>query len=155
MVTMRVLLMCLLFGFSGADITYIRALYRQAPENEHKATALIRLLDEQYLHTPVSQGYRGAAGMVMAKHATNPYIKLRYFNQGRDMLERAISSDRNNPELRYLRYTIQVNVPSFLGYNTHIAEDRRFLQTNLYGLADGQLKSMIWLFLKEHQNEKN
>jgi hypothetical protein len=155
MVVMRVLFICLLFGSSGQDIAYIRYLYRDAPGDERKATALIRLLDEQYEHTPVTLGYRGAAGMVMARHAANPYVKLRYFNRGRDMLEGAIARDRNNPELRYLRYTIQFNVPPFLGYNTHMEEDKRFLQTKLHALSDGQLRNMIWLLLNEQQHEKH
>lgn len=65
--------------------------------------------------------------MMMAKHVVNPFAKLSYFKKGKNMLEKAIEADSENVELRFLRYAAQTNAPSFLGYDDHIAGDKKFL----------------------------
>ena len=86
---------------------------------------------------------KAAATMIMAKHAFNPFSKLSHFNKGKNMLQQAIAADRQNVELRLLRYSIQKSAPSFLGYRDEMAADKNFLKTNLPALKDATLKQMI------------
>lgn len=94
-------------------------------------------------------GYRAGATMLMAKHSLNPFNKLSYFKKGKTMLEKAIQAENNNVELRFLRYTIQTNVPSFLGYSSELIKDRSFLQQSVAGVRDAELKKIITAYLKE------
>lgn len=84
----------------------------------------------------------------MANHVFNPVTKLRYFNNGKSILENAIAKAPANTELRYLRLTIQLNAPSFLGYNKMIEADKMFLQKNVTATEDADLKKMITDYLE-------
>ena len=59
------------------------------------------------------------------------------------MLETVIASNIYNIELRFLRFAIQTNVPSFLNYDSNIEEDKNFLLVKTPGLSDVALKKMI------------
>ena len=94
-------------------------------------------------------GYNGAAKVLMAKFSFNPVSKMNYFNKGKKILEDAISKSHNEPELRYLRLSIQENVPKMLGYSSMIAADRKFLNEKLNDIADSQLKKTISGYLNQ------
>ena len=94
-------------------------------------------------------GYQGIAKTLLGKHAFNPVNKVSYFNKGKKVLEEALAIAPDNVELRYLRLTLQENVPSFLGYSDRIKEDRAFIRAKLPGLADPQLKKMITDYLAQ------
>ena len=126
------------------DIVVVRRLYMQAPAEEEKCRALMQMVnDYSPANNPTLAGYKAAATMIMAKHAFNPFSKLSHFNKGKNMLQRAIAADRQNVELRLLRYSIQKSAPSFLGYRDEMAADKNFLKTNLPALKDATLKQMI------------
>jgi hypothetical protein len=66
------------------------------------------------------------------------------------MLESAIKADQTNVELRFLRYTIQTNVPGFLNYSSDKNLDRTFITQSLARLKDQELKKIISEFLLKH-----
>jgi hypothetical protein len=86
--------------------------------------------------------------MMMAKYVFNPYTKLSNFNRGKTLLENCIATGKENVELRYLRFTVQVNAPAFLGYKDNIQSDKTFLVNSLSALNDSELKQMIVSSLK-------
>ena len=71
----------------------------------------------------VSIAYMGMCQTMMAQYAFLPTAKLEHFNNGKQAIEEAISTDRLNAELRYIRLLVQLNAPWFLGYNKNISED--------------------------------
>lgn len=85
---------------------------------------------------PLLLGYKGAVELGMARHATNPFKKMSYFSSGKEHLEEAIAKDTSDVELRFLRLTIQVNLPSFLGYSDDIESDHKFVLANLGDTED-------------------
>jgi len=70
--------------------------------------------------------YKGSSRAMMARSASWPTAKYKYFTEGRDMIEKAVQLQPANPEIRFLRLMIQLNIPSFLKYNNQ-DEDRQFL----------------------------
>ena len=85
--------------------------------------------------------------MVKARYAINPYIKLKDFNKGKTWIETAIKRDTAEVEMRFLRFTIQTNLPSFLKYNSSIMADKNFLLIHFSSLIDHQLKENIYRYL--------
>ena len=81
--------------------------------------------------------------MMMANYVFNPFSKLSYFNKGKKMLHRAIMADAQNIELRFIRFGVQTNVPSFLGYNNYVEKDKAYLKQSLPFISDQNLKNMI------------
>jgi hypothetical protein len=88
-------------------------------------------------------GYKACGTMMLANHGYNPFVKLSYFKEGKNALEDCISKDPENIELRYLRFAIQSNAPTFLNYTSSIEKDKVLLLSSLANLKDVQLKQMI------------
>lgn len=126
----------------------VRLLYSRSAASEDSCRTLMAILNPySVMNEPVLAGYRGAATMIMARYVFNPFTKLRMFRQGRSLLEEAISRLPGNAELRYVRYSIQTNCPSFLGYNDNLSVDKAFLLTYAREGKDDELKEMIVAYL--------
>lgn len=95
----------------------------------------------------VLKGYLGAATIARATHASNPFRKVGYYHDGRDLLEAAIASEPGSVELRFLRLTIQVNTPSFLGYHASIAEDRAYIEKHMDQVRSPSFRERIVQFI--------
>ena len=144
--------LCMLFYVITTDnhtseISALRTMYNEAVFKSDKAEALISYT-EKNISNPLHMGYSGAANMLLAKHAVNPFVKYRHFNKGKNLLQEAIIKDSLNCELRYLRFCIQNSVPAFLGYNRHIYIDKVFLINAVNDIADKELKAAVLSALK-------
>jgi uncharacterized protein YcsI (UPF0317 family) len=124
----------------------IRNLYEQAAIKEDAQLKLNKLLLEKPLSS-LSAGYKGANLMVSAKYTFNPIRKLSRFNRGKDLMEQALKNDPKSFELRYIRFTIQTNLPGFLGYSANVNMDKEFLISKLGAIADVDLKNRVIAYL--------
>lgn len=138
------LLMAAMTFTTSPDLSVIRSAYTKAPSEEKYCRQLIESLKNiDETKSPLLGGYKGCAAMIMAKHVFNPFMKLSYFNKGKRILEKAIETDKSNVELRYLRFTVQTNSPSFLGYKKDMPGDRAFLVQMLPVIDDTYLRNAI------------
>ena len=151
----NVLFVCLLLlgtstFASVPSIDRVRSLYEKSVEHESACKELINILSPyNENNNPLYAGYKASAVMMMAKHVFNPFSKMSYFNKGKKMLESAISVDGNNVELRFLRFNAQTHVPSFLGYNDNINEDKKFLESEFPKVSDPKLKQYLAFYLEK------
>ncbi len=123
---------------------YIRDLYYEASTAEAGVDKLLAELSKNNASKDMTlMGYEGMAYLLQAKYSWNPYSKLKSFDKGKSTLEKAIMRDKNNVELRFLRFCTQVNSPSFLGYNSQIEEDKSIILNNWAELQDDDLKKRI------------
>lgn len=135
---------------AGNDINKLRSLYHTAIHNEQSAEMLVKMSGlNDALNSPLFLGYKGMGYLLLAKHAFNPLDKWRNFRKGKALLESAIRSDNKSVELRYLRLTIQTNVPHFLNYNKNIESDRNYIINNITAIDNLNLRSEIAIYLKE------
>ncbi len=79
----------------------------------------------------VQRAYNALATTILADYAFWPAEKWNYFTEGRDQLEACIAKDSKNPELRYIRLLIQMNVPGIVDYTSDIGNDLRVFETNI------------------------
>lgn len=103
---------------------------------------------------PTVKGYQYVMLFLWADFYINPIRKWRCFNKGIEKLDQLIESNSNNTELRFLRLTIQENVPFFLAYNKNIKEDKWFIYNNLRGVLDEDLKERITYYLRNNSITK-
>jgi hypothetical protein len=149
-----------LFHTEDLSLNEIRILYQRSPYEKITCKKLVTLL-QTYNETnnPTLAGYKACATMIMAKYSFNPINKLSNFIDGKNLLEKCINADNKNTELRLLRFTVQDQSPSFLGYKASIADDKIFLINAVSGINDKQLKELIIGFLKTSEHvtatEKN
>ena len=133
------------------SISRVRSLFEQAVTEKSSCIKLIKLLEPyNEINFPVLMGYKACGIMMMAKYVPNPFSKLSIFRKGKKMLETVIAVNDKVVELKFLRYSIQTNTPSFLGYNNHIAEDKIFLKKAVPFLNDAVLSNKIYAYLKKY-----
>lgn len=75
------------------------------------------------------EAFEGALLMKKAQLVPHPPQKLSLFKEGSKKLETAIKNSPNNAEYHFLRFMIQENAPSFLGYNSNLQEDKKIIVT--------------------------
>ena len=145
-----ILLSDLNYTAKDPSLSSIRLKFHNSTSSEKVCKDLIKQLEPyNEKNNPLLLGYKGGATMLMATHVVNPFSKLSYFKNGRISLEKAIQADKNNVELRFLRYTVQTNIPSFLGYSSNLEKDRVFLRESVNGVKDNDLKKIITSYLKQ------
>jgi hypothetical protein len=141
----------LLLGTSTAqnlDLHQIRILYQRAPEfkqDARKFNALMQRVDTT--SAPVLVCYKGANEMIQAKYRVNPVNKLIQFNKGKELIRKAFSRDKLNLEMRFVRFSIQSNLPVFLGYHGELDQDEQYLLGNTKANKDTELQKMIFNYL--------
>ncbi|MCF8368153.1 MAG: hypothetical protein K9G76_03865 [Bacteroidales bacterium] len=137
------------------EIEKVRMLYFEKWIGECGAEALTDYLsDITHKNDALFRVYKGAAIATTANCEFLPWKKLKNFNEGRHYLESAVRDEPENLEVRFIRFTIQTNIPAFLGYD-NINEDKTFIlkQLNLQTInkANKDLTERIYHYLKHSQ----
>ena len=127
-------------GIAFEDEAVCNRLYTQFTKDDLKDNILLG-------------GYMGALRIAKSKHRSNLMKKLGLFNDGKEMLESAILKDPKNIELRFLRFTIQVNVPGFLFYNDDLENDRDLIEKNLHTMQNEPLRKRIAAFIAKAESD--
>ena len=140
------------------DVKQLRTAYYEASINEDAAIAFNQQLENVGDENPLKLGYKAMSQLMLCNYGINPFTKLANFKNGKNTLEKALNLDKTNTELHYLRFTVQTNVPSFLGYSDNIETDKNILLVSLPTLKDEDLfdKIMAYLLSSEYctQEEK-
>lgn len=132
----------------GYDMVALRnQLYHAHQDRAVAADFIAEFENKNTGNNPLLTGYKAMAYMLWANYSWNPVHKFAYFKKGRKILDEAIKMDKQNVELRYLRYAIQTNVPPFLGYTENRNEDRQLMVTALEHIQDPDLKHRIRKYL--------
>lgn len=125
------------------SLELLRNNYALAASDKKLCRDMIVQLEAIPAGNSIHLGYLGAYQAVMAQHYFNPLDKLATFNKGKKNIENAIKQSPNEPELRFVRLSIQKNCPRFLGYHRNIAEDELFLRQSLREITPPQLRKMV------------
>lgn len=112
-----------------------------------------RVMKADVSHDNTLLGYKGAVWMAKARHAANPMHKLSYFNEGKGWLEAALANEPDNVELRFLRLTIQVNVPGILGYSDKKKSDLAFVESRIPTLKIPELRTRMTNFIAKAREQ--
>ena len=109
------------------DINELRELLLKGSENKEQAKQLFGKVGNYEGHDPLTIGYKGAAFALKAKHGGNPLNKLRNVKKAQVFFATAISAAPQNPEVRFLRYSVEAQTPARLNLSKHLTEDKNFL----------------------------
>lgn len=132
----------------ATDLDYLRNNYGKAVQDNKLCQELINSLSKR-TESHVHLGYLGAFQTIWANHTSNPLSKLKTFNKGKKNIEQAIKADPDNVELRFIRLSVQKNVPSFLGYKSNIKEDQMHLEKHKSIVVSASLKDLIKEILEQ------
>jgi len=112
----------------------IRNSYLSASDSEEKIQSLLKLCDNYNYknNIPIIIAYKTVAEMMLIRYCYNPFKKLEIFNDKSKFLDFIVKNNINNLEIRFLRYCLQKESPSFLGYNTELDLDYKFILRNIH-----------------------
>lgn len=133
------------------DIHKIRKLLITALESKKTTDSLYKSLTAIKNRPALIDGYIGTLEALKAKHAWNPYYKIKYLNDCEKTFTGAVTADPHNIEIRFMRFSIEHNVPKFLGYTKNLTDDREEMVKQIdaknYSSADKALLKTIIKFI--------
>lgn len=124
----KILLLLLLCSFTTNRLDSVRSNYSKVATDKALCAAVIAELKQSQPLTATHLAYLGGVQTIWAKHVFNPISKINTFNEGKRNIERAVSLEPENAEIRFVRLSVQKNAPGFLGYSSHISEDIAFIR---------------------------
>lgn len=131
------------------EINNIRQLYLLAHTSQSQCDVFGKeLADIKDRRCMLIKGYQACFYFIKCKFVDNPIDKLMYFNKGKDLLEFAIIQEPKSVELKFLRYSIQKNLPRFLLYHSSLEKDFNFVNQNIQAVNDKEVRLFIKNSLK-------
>ncbi|MEM6264501.1 MAG: hypothetical protein AAGI38_18445 [Bacteroidota bacterium] len=108
------------------SLVKLRELYKEAVGSPSSARKLWKKPLPFDPDHPMITPYRACARALMALHSWNPFEKLQFLNESMSLFQQAVTQQPRNPEIRFLRFSIQHNMPAFLLSNgDYKAEDKQ------------------------------
>lgn len=111
-------------------VTHLRRQYQQAAASKEAGEKFYQLMAAYDKQDAVVLAYKAAAEAIRARDASM-FNKLTYVQNASKLFEQAVKLDSDNPEIRFLRLSVESNLPGFLGLSPHVEEDRQFLVATL------------------------
>ena len=133
-----------LFG-SEIDENKVRVDFIEAAKDLDKRASFVEAMESSNsLNASFKEAYLGASLALLAECSYAPWVKFGHFSDGTEMLDKAISSNPQMAEFRYLRFMIQVNAPAFLDYDNEVIQDYRKV-TQAIASADAKNQRESWM----------
>ncbi|MBK6610094.1 MAG: hypothetical protein IPI59_03665 [Sphingobacteriales bacterium] len=136
------------YSFASSVIDEARMNYNKAVQDKDLCRKMIDELEKSKEKSPVYLAYLGGFQTIWANHVFNPISKLQSFKEGKNKIEQAISKEPDNVEIRFIRFSVQKNAPSFLGYSNNIIDDRNFIIKNRDDVSSEVVQKNIEILLK-------
>jgi hypothetical protein len=140
---------------STQEIAVLKTNMVKAIENAKLTDSLFNKLDKLPNKTALITGYTGTLQGLKAKHSWNPYNKIKYVGRSLKTMQKAIDMDKENMEIRFMRFSIEFYTPSFLGFSKDLAEDKKEIvkhyQNQSFGMADKELIKNVAKFMIDSQ----
>lgn len=148
------LLLALFFMLSVNDpfLERVRQEYALIGTSQQRVDNVMGLCKGQ--NSSLAKAYAAAAEMASAQFLINPFSKLSAFRSGREKLDVLLRNPEHmeDPEMRFIRYSVQLKCPPVLGYTNALEQDRAYLLGELPGLKakDPALFQYILGFMMMH-----
>ncbi|WP_210520850.1 hypothetical protein [Hymenobacter terricola] len=104
----------------------LRRHYELAAADKAAGEKFYQLLADYKDRDALVLGYKAAAEAIRARDASM-FNKLTYVQDAARTFEQAVGLDPQNPEIRFLRFSVESNLPAFLGLSKHVDEDKEML----------------------------
>ena len=159
-------LFLLVFLYSGVwadstryNVSQLRLQYLQASKEEAVAKEFHKKMSAYHDNNPLVLAYKAASEAVMAKYVWNPYSKLKQVKTANAIFENAVALDKDNPEIRFLRFTLQHYVPRYLNQSPNVEEDKKMIIKSLQAYPNSELSKPLartirdFMLTKDHCTE--
>ena len=144
----------LLSNAQCSDLTKLRETYILS-QNEIKSCKELHNLSKNCNPKlePVEFSYNIISHLMECNFILNPFIKYKIFKESTKQLDSIICLNPNYIEIRFLRYLVQLNSPTFLGYNTNLDNDYKLIISSVYSQNE-DLRNFILPILNNLDNAR-
>lgn len=107
-----------------------RGLFPKLDQGKNYVDSLINI-SSKHTSNPVMLAYHGAAQTARASYLYNPYSQYTTAKKGLETMNKSVSKASSNLEVRFVRYSVELNIPAIMPFTDHTKEDKKFILTNL------------------------
>lgn len=136
---------------SPKEIASLKINMTKAVDNSKLTDSIYIKLNKLPNKTAQITAYIAVLEALKAKHSWNPYNKVKYVKDAQNTFKSAIAADKDNLEIRFLRYSTEHYTPSFLGLSKNLDNDKkeiiRHYKNQNFGIADALLVKSIAKFM--------
>lgn len=125
------------------EISDIKKALIKAVESSKTTDSLYAKLQLKKGDNPMITAFIGLTEALMAKHAWNPYSKIKYVAMANNTMKEAVDASSQNMEIRFMRFSIQHYTPAFLGYSKNLEEDRKAIVNHFRNKTLGNDPALI------------
>jgi hypothetical protein len=101
----------------------LRRLYEQAAADKAAGEKFYQLLAGYREQDALVLAYKAAAEAIRARDASM-FNKMAYVQDAMRTFDQAVALSPKHPEIRFLRFSVESNMPAFLGLSKHVDEDK-------------------------------
>jgi hypothetical protein len=101
----------------------LRDCFLASIQRKSALDSLINKLEKVAEKSPVQECYYGICYGLCTHYTDGMWAKIKLVNKSKDLLDHAILRDSNDPELRFIRLTLEHFLPAFLGMSKDIPND--------------------------------
>lgn len=131
----------------------LRACVFELNTDSRKAAGLLSTLETIDSPGPTILAYEAACKAHMAKICKNIFRKYALIRASNSDLQLAIYRDGSNPEIRFLRYAIQVQTPGILGFSNNMDEDKQIMLATLHTFPWNTLDDGVLDYIVDFMNQ--
>ncbi|RDC62228.1 hypothetical protein [Adhaeribacter pallidiroseus] len=143
-----------IFSFFQTNLTYkaadLRNVYFKAANEQQAYEQLAPHLAKYKGNDVLIQGFQAGIEGVGAKYASGLYAKIKHVRKSAQDFEKVISKDPYNPEVRFLRYTIEYHIPRYLLMSGHLQEDKKVIFKSLLNYPDSGIEPDAFKIMRDY-----
>lgn len=138
-------------SMANGNIELARKEFKNAVYNDKLTNQLCQVLISSKQQDALTQAYIAYFTALKAKHVSNPYAKIEYVRNFDRTIKKAIELAPDNLEIRFLRFSVQDNIPLYLGFSKELDIDKKIivqqLQKNITGISGAFKQDMKTVLL--------
>lgn len=165
--SLPILFVFLFFSFTAlADnsrkykLSELRVQFLEASKDSKAGRDFHKLMSDYEDKNPVVLAYKAISEAIMAKHVWNPYMKMKHLQKSSEIFEEAVQLNASNPEIRFLRFTVEHYVPRYLNLSKNLEDDKATIIAGLErhpksGLSNDMARDIrAFMLTKDHCTEQ-
>jgi hypothetical protein len=124
------LFVCLFYTLllhANGSIELARKEFKKAAFNDKVNNEVYQVLVSSKVQDPLTQAYVAYYTALKARHVTSPYEKITYVRSFDKAIKKAVALAPDNFEIRFLRFSVQDKLPSYLGFSKELVVDKKII----------------------------
>ena len=124
------LFVCLFYTLllhANGSIELARKEFKKAAFNDKVNNEVYQALVSSKVQDPLTQAYVAYYTALKARHVTSPYEKITYVRSFDKAIKKAVALAPDNFEIRFLRFSVQDKLPSYLGFSKELVVDKKII----------------------------